>query len=162
MAGREKALGVDHPGSLSTVNNMANIFNAQGQYEWALAGREKSICTNHPSTHVTTRCLIDLHERSDQAGRLRARLTAPNGPGVPNQTTSAQSRWLQPAGLLRLALVTSPFIAFVTFVFSRSLFGLFRTLSGTTELFETLFEANFFWVISQANNLLKKSFVRTG
>jgi len=36
LAGYEKALGVDHPDTLTAVNNMASIFGNQGQYEKAL------------------------------------------------------------------------------------------------------------------------------
>jgi len=36
LAGYEKALGVDHPDTLRTVNSMASIFDNQGHYEKAL------------------------------------------------------------------------------------------------------------------------------
>ena len=60
LAEEEKALGVDHPTTLTTVHNMASIFNLQGQYakalEWyerALAGREKALGVDHPDTLAT-------------------------------------------------------------------------------------------------------------
>ncbi|KAL7276546.1 hypothetical protein RUND412_000469 [Rhizina undulata] len=33
LAGKEKALGSDHPSTLATVNNMALVFDKQGRYE---------------------------------------------------------------------------------------------------------------------------------
>ena len=90
LAGREKALGVDHPDTLTTVHNMASVYKSQGQYdkalEWygrALAGREKSIGTNHPRTQTTIRRLVGLYERSgriEQARSLRTRLQAATSP----------------------------------------------------------------------------------
>jgi len=60
LAGYEKALGVYHPDTLATVNNMAMVFRSQGQYEKALglyeralAGREKTLGVDHPATLTT-------------------------------------------------------------------------------------------------------------
>lgn len=60
LAGREKALGSDHPDTLATVNNMAIVFRSQGKYddalEWysrALAGMEKALGSDHPRTLAT-------------------------------------------------------------------------------------------------------------
>jgi len=60
LTGYENALGVDHPTTLSTVHQMALVFNTQGQYEkaleWygrALAGEEKALGADHPSTLST-------------------------------------------------------------------------------------------------------------
>ncbi|RVD86093.1 uncharacterized protein DFL_004387 [Arthrobotrys flagrans] len=57
LTGREKALGKDHPLTLSTVNDIAGVFDNQGNYDearqWcerALAGREKALGKDHPST----------------------------------------------------------------------------------------------------------------
>ena len=43
LAGREKALGVDHPDTLTTVNCIALVFNNQGQYEKALEWYERAL-----------------------------------------------------------------------------------------------------------------------
>ncbi|KAF3159962.1 hypothetical protein TWF751_000514 [Orbilia oligospora] len=60
LAGREKALGKDHPSTLSTINNIAGVFSKQGKYgeamQWyerALAGFEKAWGKDHPSTLST-------------------------------------------------------------------------------------------------------------
>ena len=39
---REKSLGVDHPSTLNTVNNMAPVFRAQGQFDKALKYYERA------------------------------------------------------------------------------------------------------------------------
>jgi len=90
LAGYEKALGVDHPDTLATVNNMAVVFRRQGQYEKALglyeralAGREKALGIDHPDTQDTLRGLISLHQsmgQTEQAQTLQARLYAPKSP----------------------------------------------------------------------------------
>jgi tetratricopeptide (TPR) repeat protein len=55
-----KSLGKDHPSTLITVNNMASVYDNQGDYskalEWyirALAGLEKSLGKDHPDTLTT-------------------------------------------------------------------------------------------------------------
>ena len=60
LAGQEKALGMDLPETLPTVNNMGFVFDNQGQYEkaleWygrALGGSEKAFGVDHPSTLTT-------------------------------------------------------------------------------------------------------------
>src|SRR5258706_75794 len=60
LAGEEKALGMDHPDTLTTVDNMAFVFDHQGQYDKALkyyerslAGKEKSLGVDHPDTLAT-------------------------------------------------------------------------------------------------------------
>ena len=57
LEGKEKALGNDHPSTLSTVNNMASVFDNQGEYhkalKWyqrALDGMEKTLGNDHPDT----------------------------------------------------------------------------------------------------------------
>ncbi|RPB27890.1 TPR-like protein, partial [Terfezia boudieri ATCC MYA-4762] len=145
LVGREKALGVDHPHTLATANNMAMIFNAQGQYgkalecyDRALVGRVKALGVDHPLTQYTIRCLIKLYERSGQTEppNLRTRLTVPCHPTV-------QSRLLM---LARLVIITVGLVVFVTFGYF--FLSLLRSLSWTTELFETLLEA-FFFAVSQ-------------
>jgi len=60
LARDEKALGVDHPDTLSTVYSMALVFNKQGQYkkalEWykrVLVEEEKALGVDHPDTLTT-------------------------------------------------------------------------------------------------------------
>ncbi len=70
MAGKEKALGKDHPSTLDTVNNMALVFDKQGRYddalEWyerALAGYEKALGKDHPSTHRTVHNMASVFDK---------------------------------------------------------------------------------------------------
>ncbi|KAF8446937.1 P-loop containing nucleoside triphosphate hydrolase protein [Terfezia claveryi] len=73
LAGYEKAFGVDHPGTLTTVNNMAEVFHNQGQYEkaleWygrALAGREKTLGVDHPGTLTTVNNMAEVFYNQGQ------------------------------------------------------------------------------------------------
>ena len=57
MEGREKALGKEHPSTLTSVSNLALVLQYQGKYEAAeemnrraLEGREKALGKEHPST----------------------------------------------------------------------------------------------------------------
>jgi serine/threonine protein kinase/tetratricopeptide (TPR) repeat protein len=54
---REKALGADHPDTLTSVNDLATLFEAKADYtaaeplyERALAGRERVLGADHPDT----------------------------------------------------------------------------------------------------------------
>ena len=56
----EMALGKDHPSTLSTVHNMAIVFQDNGEYDMALSwyrraldGREMALGKNHPDTLAT-------------------------------------------------------------------------------------------------------------
>ncbi|OQV00398.1 hypothetical protein CLAIMM_05895 isoform 2 [Cladophialophora immunda] len=67
LAWCEKALGVDHPSTLETVNNLGNLYvnqgklvDAEGMYMRALAGKEKALGVNHPSTLDTVNNLGNL------------------------------------------------------------------------------------------------------
>ncbi|KAF8531432.1 hypothetical protein BDD12DRAFT_697349, partial [Trichophaea hybrida] len=60
LASRKKTLGRDHPDTLSTVHNMAVVFDKQEEHikalEWyqrALNGREKTLGRDHPDTLST-------------------------------------------------------------------------------------------------------------
>ena len=53
LAGREKALGLDHTSTLSTINNLGILYRDQGKlaeaeqmYVQALAGYEKALGAN--------------------------------------------------------------------------------------------------------------------
>jgi guanine nucleotide-binding protein subunit alpha len=57
LAGKEKVLGVDHPDTLTSVNNLAVVLRNQGKYGEAesmsgraLAGTGKVLGVDHPST----------------------------------------------------------------------------------------------------------------
>ena len=57
LQGREKALGTDHPKTLTSVSNLASVLQDQGKYETAeemnrraLKGSEKVLGTDHPET----------------------------------------------------------------------------------------------------------------
>jgi hypothetical protein len=57
LDGREKALGKEHPDTLTSVNSLALVLERQGKYEaaeemnrQALHGREKALGKEHPDT----------------------------------------------------------------------------------------------------------------
>jgi tetratricopeptide (TPR) repeat protein len=58
----------DHPDTLTTVNNMALVYESQGDYskalEWydrALAGKERSLGRDHPSTLTTVNNMASVY-----------------------------------------------------------------------------------------------------
>ncbi|KAF8418665.1 hypothetical protein EV426DRAFT_510248, partial [Tirmania nivea] len=66
----ENALGVDHPDTLTTIHNMASIFDMQGQYgkalEWyarVLTGKEKALGVDPPDTLTTVRNMTIIFEK---------------------------------------------------------------------------------------------------
>lgn len=58
LIGYEKALGVDHPATFTSVNNLGRVLDSPGKYEEAkvmihrraLAGKEKGLGIDHPDT----------------------------------------------------------------------------------------------------------------
>jgi Tfp pilus assembly protein PilF len=61
VEGREKALGKDHPNTLTSVSNLAGVLQYQGKYEAAeemnrraLEEREKALGKDHPDTLTTS------------------------------------------------------------------------------------------------------------
>lgn len=57
LDGRQKALGEEHPDTLTSVNNLASALQCQGKYKVAkemhrraLEGREKTLGEEHPDT----------------------------------------------------------------------------------------------------------------
>jgi tetratricopeptide (TPR) repeat protein len=63
----EKTLGLEHPGRLTIMNNLALVLNNQGKYEEAeamhkqtLAQREKVLGPEHPDTLTSAYCLAHL------------------------------------------------------------------------------------------------------
>ena len=70
VASRETSLGVDHPDTLSTVNDLANFLYQQNNldealplYERALKGRETSLGVDHPDTLRTANDLAILKNK---------------------------------------------------------------------------------------------------
>jgi tetratricopeptide (TPR) repeat protein len=68
LAGKEKALGPDHPSTLDTVDNLGLLYRDQGKlaeaeqiYRRALAGREKALGLDHTSTLDTVNDLGTLY-----------------------------------------------------------------------------------------------------
>lgn len=60
LEGREKVLGLEHPNTLTSVKNLADVLRYQGKYEEAeainrraLEGFEKALGPEHPSTLAT-------------------------------------------------------------------------------------------------------------
>ena len=67
LAGREKTLGLEHPDTLSSVNNLGILLSDKGDYaeaeemhRRALTGREKVLGPNHPDTLSTINNLGSL------------------------------------------------------------------------------------------------------
>lgn len=67
LAGREKVLGVDHPDTSTSVNNLALVLLYQGKYKQAeemnrrgLAGYEKVLGVHHPDTLASVNFLAHL------------------------------------------------------------------------------------------------------
>ncbi|KAF2802651.1 HET-domain-containing protein [Mytilinidion resinicola] len=71
LEGREKALGKEHPNTLTSVSNLALVLQYQGKYEQAedmnrraLEGSEKALGKEHPDTLTSVYCLAYLlHQR---------------------------------------------------------------------------------------------------
>ena len=77
LEGKEKALGKDHPSTLSTVNNMAVVFHSMGEYgkalegyQRALEGKEKALGKDHTSSLDTVYNLAHLYVQRDHEGDL--------------------------------------------------------------------------------------------
>jgi len=67
LQGREKALGVEHPHTLTSVNNLALVLRVRGKYEVAeemnrraLQGREKALGVEHPHTLTSVNNLASV------------------------------------------------------------------------------------------------------
>ena len=76
LAGKEKALGTEHPDTLRSVNNLGVLLSHKGDYEGAealcrraLAGKEKAFGTEHPDTLGSVNNLgAVLHLKGDYEG----------------------------------------------------------------------------------------------
>ena len=67
LASDERTLGADHPDTLATVGNLAEVLRQQGKldeakamYERALAGQERALGADHPDTLSTVNNLAFL------------------------------------------------------------------------------------------------------
>ena len=67
LAGREAALGAEHPTTLASVENLANLLSNMGKYEEAeplfrraLAGNEAALGAEHPDTLMSVNLAILL------------------------------------------------------------------------------------------------------
>ena len=64
MAGYEAKLGLDHPSTLTSVNNLALLLENQGKLDEAdrraLAGYESKLGPDHPDTLTTVNTLANL------------------------------------------------------------------------------------------------------
>ena len=127
LAIREKTLGPDHPDTAQSLNNLAALYDSQGQYvqaeplyRRALAVREKSLGPDHPDTAGSLNNLAGLYRiqgRYAQAEALCERALAiyekSLGPDHPTTATSlnnlatlylAQGQYAQAEPLLKRAL----------------------------------------------------------
>jgi tetratricopeptide (TPR) repeat protein len=73
LAIREQQLGPDHPHTASSLNNLAELYRAQGKYEQAeplfqraLAILEQQLGPDHPDTALSVWYLAVLSERQQQ------------------------------------------------------------------------------------------------
>jgi Tetratricopeptide repeat len=73
LEGHEKALGKEHPHTLTSVGNLAGVLRSQGKYEQAeemnrraLEGREKALGKEHPDTLTSVYCLAYLLHQQGQ------------------------------------------------------------------------------------------------
>ncbi len=71
-------LGDDHPSTLLSMNNLANVYRNQGRYAEAeplyletLEAQKRVLGDNHERTHRRTRQTHPLAERSGACGRDR-------------------------------------------------------------------------------------------
>ena len=74
LAGREEQLGPDHPDTLRTVQNLANVYSDKGRYDdaeelykRALAGREEKLGPDHPTRYrrqATLQSVFNIWEES--------------------------------------------------------------------------------------------------
>jgi tetratricopeptide (TPR) repeat protein len=101
----EKALGPDHPDTLTFTNNLALLYSAQGKYDEAavlyqrsFAGYKKALGPDHPSTLTSANNLAGLYEdqgKYDEAAVLYQRSFAGRekalGPDHPSTLTSANN-----------------------------------------------------------------------
>jgi len=69
-------LGVEHPSTAATLHQLANLYQAQGQYEAAerlyqraLKIEEQALGVEHPDTAMTQWGLAALYERQGQYTR---------------------------------------------------------------------------------------------
>ena len=69
LKGSEKLLGLEHSRTLTSVNNLAAVFQDQGKYEAAeemnqraLKGREKLLGLEHPDTLVSVNNLASVFQ----------------------------------------------------------------------------------------------------
>ncbi|KAF4627699.1 hypothetical protein G7Y89_g10454 [Cudoniella acicularis] len=73
LEGWEKALGKEHPNTLTSVDNLATVLESQGKYEQAeemnrraLEGKEKALGKEHPSTLMSVYNLAYLLHQQEQ------------------------------------------------------------------------------------------------
>jgi len=78
MEGREKALGKEHPDTLTSVSNLALVLLHQGKHEAAeemnrraLEGREKALGKEHPDTLTSVSNLADVLQYQESTKRQR-------------------------------------------------------------------------------------------
>ncbi len=86
LAIREKALGPNHPNAAISLNNLAALYRARGEYAKAeplylraLEILEKALGPNHPNVATALEnyaLLLAATNRADEAAKLRTRAAA--------------------------------------------------------------------------------------
>ena len=73
LAGKEKTLGKEHPDTLTTVHDMASVFDNQGEYDKALKwyqrtldGEEKTLGKDHPDTLTTVHGMASVFDNQGE------------------------------------------------------------------------------------------------
>ncbi|KAL7273468.1 hypothetical protein RUND412_003672 [Rhizina undulata] len=105
LKGQEKALGTEHPETLTTVRNIASVLENQGRYnkalelyERVLEGQEKVLGKGHPTTLITVHNMASVFDNLglyDKALEFYLRVLARNeetlGKDHPSTLTTVQT-----------------------------------------------------------------------
>ncbi|KAH7124620.1 acyl transferase/acyl hydrolase/lysophospholipase [Dactylonectria macrodidyma] len=93
LEGREKALGPHHTSTLSTVNNLGNLYRGQGKfkeaeemYGWALSGFRTALGPNHPKSSLAMRNMESLQRIEEMRTNKESKETkSTGGPKAPGR-----------------------------------------------------------------------------
>ena len=106
---RERVLGVDHPDTLSSVNNLGSLLKAQGKleeaevlYRRALEGRERVLGVDHPDTLLSMYNFADfLEQKGDLSSAESFARRSLEGYASRNMTTDVEDGVNQLTGILQ-------------------------------------------------------------
>ena len=109
LAGRERVSGVDHPETLTSVNNLGSLLQAQGKLEEAevlkrraLKATEHILGVDHPETLLTMYNLAALlYQKGDLSSAESFARRSLEGYASRNMTTDVKDGVRQLTGILR-------------------------------------------------------------